>query len=495
MAAIPESNPIRDPFLNLLEVPLARLAEAFAALPPYLSPLDNAAQRAAMDTVLDEVAVRMGDNYPYFHPLYAGQMLKPPHPVARAAYALAMAVNPNNHARDGGRASSQMEIEAVGEIARMFGWPQKGTNGYLGHLTSGGTFANLEALWVAGQLAPGKRILAQEHAHYTQKRISSVLKLPFSTVPSDNLGRMDLNALEDELRRGDVGTVVATMGTTALGSVDPLVEILVLRDRYGFRVHLDAAYGGYFRLIAGQLDEPARLAFQAADQADSIVVDPHKHGLQPYGCGCVLFRDPAVGRFYKHDSPYTYFTSHELHLGEISLECSRAGASAVALWATQRLLPLTPDGEFAQGLAAGRRAALELDRRVRAYSSFEPFPGRPELDIVVWQVKSGFNAAGSNATSSNETGSSATHSNAQNSAAAQRIFDACATLNLHLALVQLPGAMFTPNSGIGQPKAMPDAVVTCLRSVLMKPEHSEWLDEIWERLRLATSRELAGIED
>jgi hypothetical protein len=55
--------------------------------------------------------------------------------------------------------------------------------------------------------------------------------------------------------------------------------------------------------------------------------------------------------------------------------------------------------------------------------------------------------------------------------------------------------MFTPNSGIGQPKAMPDAVVTCLRSVLMKPEHSEWLDEIWERLRLATSRELAGIED
>ena len=81
------------------------------------------------------------------------------------------------------------------------------------------------------------------------------------------------------------------------------------------------------------------------------MIDPHKHGLQPYGCGCVLFRDPAVGRFYKHDSPYTYFTSKELHLGEISLECSRAGAAAVALWATQQLLPLTPGGEFARGLA------------------------------------------------------------------------------------------------------------------------------------------------
>ncbi len=95
--------------------------------------------------------MRLGDNYPYFHPLYAGQMLKPPHPVARAAYALAMTINPNNHARDGGRASSEMEIEAVGQIARMFGWDT-----YLGHLTSGGTMANLEALWVAGQIKPGK---------------------------------------------------------------------------------------------------------------------------------------------------------------------------------------------------------------------------------------------------------------------------------------------------------------------------------------------------
>ena len=105
------------------------------------------------------------------------------------------------------------------------------------------------------------------------------------------------------------------------------------------------------------------------------MVDPHKHGLQPYGCGCVLFRDPAVGRFYKHDSPYTYFTSKELHLGEISLECSRAGAAAVALWATQKLLPLTPGGEFAQGLAAGRRAAVELDRRLRADARFEALAG------------------------------------------------------------------------------------------------------------------------
>jgi glutamate/tyrosine decarboxylase-like PLP-dependent enzyme len=462
----------RDPLLDLLEAPLAQLRNSFAELPAFTSPLERVPDRDSMAAVLEEVATRMGDNYPYFHPLYAGQMLKPPHPIARAAYALAMAINPNNHARDGGRASSQMEIEAVEEIARMFGWPRQAGEGYLGHLTSGGTFANLEALWIAGQLAPGKRILAQEQAHYTHKRITSVLKIPFSAVASDNLGRMDLNALEEELRRGDVGTVVVTMGTTALGSIDPLPEILALRDRYGFRVHLDAAYGGYFRLIADELEEPARSAFLAMDQADSIVVDPHKHGLQPYGCGCVLFRDPTVGRFYKHDSPYTYFTSQELHLGEISLECSRAGASAVALWATQRLLPLAANGEFARGLAAGRHAALELDQRLRADGAFLPLAGKPELDIVVWQVRS--------------------ESIEKSSSRAQEIFDRCAALNLHLALVQLPEAMFALNSATVKSATVSDVVVTCLRSVLMKPEHAEWLDGIWERLITATRHEVAS---
>jgi tyrosine decarboxylase / aspartate 1-decarboxylase len=133
---------------------------------------------------LNATAERLQDNYPYFHPLYAGQMLKPPHPVARLAYALAMWINPNNHALDGGRATSAMEKEAVAEIAGMFGW-----RGFLGHLCGGGTMANLEALWIAGQLQPGKKILASEQAHYTHGRISGVLQLPFETVPCDGRER------------------------------------------------------------------------------------------------------------------------------------------------------------------------------------------------------------------------------------------------------------------------------------------------------------------
>ncbi len=388
-------------------------------------------------------------------------MLKPPHPVARAAYALAMKINPNNHARDGGRASSEMEIEAVRGIAGIFGWTD-----YLGHLTSSGTLANLEALWVAGQLAPGKRVVGSEQAHYTHQRISGVLKLEYTPVGVDRRGRMRLGALEEELKKGDVGTVVVTMGTTAIGAVDPLDGILALRSRYGFRVHIDGAYGGYFKLISESLDEQARRAYAVINQAESIVVDPHKHGLQPYGCGCVLFRDPSVGRFYKHDSPYTYFTSKELHLGEISLECSRAGASAVALWATQQLLPPVPGGAFAQGLARGRSAALKLDRRLRddRTGCFQPFAaGAPELDIVVWKINA-------------ETPE-------QSSELAQKIFVACALHDLHLALVELPLKWFQPADG--SETAHGAGTVTCLRSVLMKPEHEAWLDAIWERLTAA----------
>lgn len=451
-----------DPVIDLLAQATEVLEAEFRPLLGDESEYGANAERMAQ--VLAETAHRLGDNYPYFHPLYAGQMLKPPHPVARAAYALAMKINPNNHALDGGRASSAMEAEAIREIAAMFGWKE-----FLGHLTSGGTFANLEALWIAAQLRPGQRIVASQQAHYTHRRISAVLRIECTPVAADKRGRMDPDALEDELRKGDVGTVVVTLGTTALGAIDPLEPILALAGRYGVRLHVDAAYGGYFKLIADELDSEARRAFAVMGAADSIVIDPHKHGLQPYGCGCVLFRDPAVGRFYRHDSPYTYFTSQELHLGEISLECSRAGAAAVALWATQRLLPLTPDGVFAEGLRRGRRAALELDRRLREDRHFAALAaGPPELDIVVW-------AALGAADDRNP------------SERAKAIFDACASRGLHLALVKLPGSWFEAH---GAARSGNEAI-TCLRSVLMKPQHEAWIGEIWERMR-AACKEILG---
>jgi glutamate/tyrosine decarboxylase-like PLP-dependent enzyme len=411
----------------------------------------------AMERVLLDVASRLHDNYPYFHPLYAGQMLKPPHAVARIAYALAMWINPNNHALDGGRASSAMEKEAVAEIARMVGWEK-----HLGHLCGGGTMANLEALWVAGQIHPGKKIVASQQAHYTHSRISSVLQLEFESIACDRFGRLDMDALKSTLDRGNVGSVVATIGTTATGSVDPLADLLTIRGKYGFRIHADAAYGGYFGLADNLLPE-TRLAYDRLSEVDSIVIDPHKHGLQPYGCGCVIFKDPSVGRFYKHDSPYTYFTSGDLHLGEIGLECSRPGAAAVALWATQKLLPLVKSGEFARMLNDSRVAALELCDKLKRDQRFVT-AFTPELDIVVWIPRA---ARVSEA-----------------SEIARRIFREAAQHHLHLALADLPVDFFDlASAGVERDRE----IVTCLRSVLMKSEHRGWVNRIWEILDQATA--------
>jgi glutamate/tyrosine decarboxylase-like PLP-dependent enzyme len=223
---------------------------------------------------------------------------------------------------------------------------------------------------------------------------------------------------------------------------------------------VDSAYGGYFTL-AGNLGAQTRRAFDAMRDADSIVIDPHKHGLQPYGCGCILYRDPSAGRVYHHDSPYTYFTSGDVHLGEISLECSRAGASAVALWTTMRMLPLARGGEFARMLESCREGALALHDAIAEDARFAPLFA-PELDIVTWVVR---------APRASEA-----------SARARAVFDAAARRDLHLALAAFPRAMVEPCGAVEHWDA--DAV-TCLRACVMKADHAAWMPEILSRLRAA----------
>ncbi len=444
---------LTPPQLEILSKALQQLQAGFQHLPPLPPTEINAVMEAALMTA----AERMQDNYPYQHALYLGQMLKPPHPLAQLAYTMAMCINPNNHALDGGRASSALELECVEQIAGMFGWKNA-----LGHLCGGGTMANFEAHWISRELNPGKTCAGSAQAHYTHSRLTAVLQVPYHAVPVDAHGRMDLNRLEDLLKTGTIGTVVATLGTTGLGAVDPLEEIFALREKYEFRLHVDAAYGGYFRL-AGNLRPETAKAFAAIEHADSIVIDPHKHGLQPYGCGCVLFRDRRVAAIYHHESPYTYFTSDDLHLGEISLECSRAGAAAVALWTTMKAFPIERGGVFAGNLERGRSAALQLHEWIGRQPRLTPVLN-PELDIVVWCVRA-------------ETTS-------ESSRLAQRIFQVAADHDLHLALLSLHAELISPLQAVAH---FDQPTVACLRATVMKPEHLEWMPEIIRRLEQVTA--------
>jgi glutamate/tyrosine decarboxylase-like PLP-dependent enzyme len=202
--------------------------------------------------------------------------------------------------------------------------------------------------------------------------------------------------------------------------------------------------------------------FEAVRRADSVVVDPHKHGLQPYGCGSVIFADPAVGRLYAHDSPYTYFTSSELHLGEISLECSRSGASAAALWATLRALPLTREG-LGRHVAATRAAAGIVAARLAGDDSVA-IVVEPELDIICSFARA---RGASDLTSSTE-----------------RAFDALAREGWHLAKLRLDTEWLRRR----HPWIEADApTVTVLRSCLLKREHLDVAADLAEATATALS--------
>lgn len=404
-----------------------------------------------IESVFRELVQKLKCNYPFHHPAYAGQMLKPPHEIAWAAYSLAMRVNPNNHALDGGPPSSEMEKEVIKKLASFFGYEKN----YLGHLTSSGTIGNLEALWVSRKTHPNKKVIFSENAHYTHQRMCEVLEIDSETFQIDDGG----NFIPPAKKVNEIGTIVVTLGTTGLGEVEPLDQILSWAKEHEIRIHIDSAYGGFFRALMNT-DLVDGSKWRLMQEADSIVVDPHKHGLQPYGCGCVLFKDASVGKFYKHDSPYTYFSSEDLHLGEISLECSRAGAAAVALWATLECFHLVEKKGFGLILTQCRKAAIKMGVLLNRSKKYQLYQ-RPELDIVAYFPK--------NAKTTSEI-----------SKLSKTVFESgMRNQNFYVSLYKVPSEKF---SKLHPHYKVDSDQVTILRSVLMKPEHHNFVDELLKRL-------------
>ena len=194
------------------------------------------------------------------------------------------------------------------------------------------------------------------------------------------------------------------------------------------------------------------------------------------GRAAVLFLDPAVGRFYKHDSPYTYFTSKDLHLGEISLECSRAGAAAAALWATLQCFPLNSSAGLGAILKKTREGALAFARLINEGGIFR-LVTEPALDIVAY-----FPAGKDLRVSTISRNTDRIFHTTMNSS----------TDPVYLAKMILKPQMLTRYSDL----IWDTPTVTVLRSVLMKPEHLQFVPKLYKQLANAatmlTSSRTAG---
>jgi len=327
---------------------------------------------------------------PYFHPRYAAQMLKDPAITAVLGYVATMLANPNNHAYEGGPVTTEMELEVVSDLLKLVGFEQ----GW-GHIASGGSLANMEALWAVRDFRKEGKVVFSKGSHYSWKRICSILRIDdVGEIPVDAQYRIDLNQLESVLKKNRVMLVMANLGTTGCGAVDPIEEILALRQKYGFHLHIDAAYGGYMKtVLVGedgqilpydwntiQLKEFVYRNLIAMKDADSVTIDPHKHGLVSYGAGSVLYKDERFRDIILNTAPYTYHKTDKPNLGMFSLEGSRPGAAAAACWLTHRVIPLDCTG-FGAIIGECVKTAKNFYERLPELETLRPLTN-PDLDIL-----------------------------------------------------------------------------------------------------------------
>ncbi|MBB2936596.1 glutamate/tyrosine decarboxylase-like PLP-dependent enzyme [Amycolatopsis bartoniae] len=251
------------------------------------------------------------------HPRFLAYVLGPPNGVAAYAEAVAATINQNCNFWQLSPAASVVERAVLEWLASIVGFPATAK----GILTGGGSLATLQALATAlDDRVPGFRrtglqrsapplvIYTSVEAHRSVDRAAAILGIGVDHVRHitvDDQNRMDVDALTaviDADREAGLRPwcVVATCGTVATGSVDPLDAIADLCEEQDLWLHVDGAYGGLFLLC-----EEMRELMRGAARADSISMDPHKLLFAPLEAGCLLVRDGAKLRAaYAFDSSY-----------------------------------------------------------------------------------------------------------------------------------------------------------------------------------------------
>jgi len=190
---------------------------------------------------------------------------------------------------------SQVEILVIDWFKQILSLPPQAA----GLLVSGGSVANLTALAVARRFRAGDAtqnavVYLSSQAHTAIERglrILGIGEAQWRRIPTDEQFRMQPNALAAQIREDTKGglrplAVVASAGTTSTGSIDPLEGIAQVAREKEVWFHVDAAYGGFAALTAR-----GRELLKGIEQADSVVLDPHKWFYCPIETGCVLVRD------------------------------------------------------------------------------------------------------------------------------------------------------------------------------------------------------------
>lgn len=263
-------------------------------------------------------------------------------------------------------AATELEQLALRWVARLIGLPEE----WFGHIEDTASTSTLSALAAAREAGTGRRaVLCSEEAHSSVAKACRLLELELRTVPVDEEFRMRMDKLSEELSKGDVCAVVATVGTTSTTSVDPLPEIGPLCREHGAWLHVDAAYAG-----AAAVCPEFRWALDGVEMADSFVVNAHKWMFTPMDCSCFFTARPDDLRAAFSLVPEYLRTSDEgLNLMEYGPALGRR-MRALKLWAVLRWYGR--EG-LQEGIRRGARLAELVEELVRSDERFELCAPRP----------------------------------------------------------------------------------------------------------------------
>ncbi len=256
-----------------------------------------------------------------------------------------------------------------------------------GCFTSGGTIANITAMWVArnqrqqqleGSKAKGV-VIGSELMHYSFDKAADLLGLELVKLPVDNEYCLSLPHLKEALREAKsngqpVIAMVAIAGTTDFGSIDPIAEMAELAREQGSHLHVDGAWGG-----AMVLCDEGKAMLSDIHLADSVTIDGHKQLMTPIGCGLLLTRDVATLGNIRKEAPYAIRIS-SLDQGRFTLEGTRP-AMALYLHAAFHLIGKSGYGELlSKSLTRAKTLAQMLDET----EEFE-LVHQPKMNLMVYR--------------------------------------------------------------------------------------------------------------
>jgi aromatic-L-amino-acid decarboxylase len=310
------------------------------------------------------------------------------YPAALAEY-IALTANRYVGMHDAAPALVAIERMAIDWLREFVGYPE----GAEGLLTTGGTLSTLVALVTArtvrlGEDMVGATYYTSEQAHSCIAKSARLAGLPTAglrLISTDERLRMDPAALAKQIAADRAAglrpfLVAATAGTTNTGAVDPVPAIADICESEGLWLHVDGAYGGFFRGVPGGHE-----LLPGLERADSLVLDPHKSLFLPYGTGCLLVREPGQLQ-QAHGSAADYLqdlTATAHNFAEMSPELTRE-ARGLRVWAAV-------DFYGAEALRDALREKLELAQWLHdELSTTEGIEmgDRPQLSVVSFRFRS-----------------------------------------------------------------------------------------------------------